>query len=131
MTKSSKFHMDKHKPSQKRTRNESDESGDVRWKFPRFYIIESTNQELPMSKTTPTKGHLILKGLVGTVDRVIRMANGNLIVGLVREGQVENLMKIEKFGDIPCRVMEYQQMNTKKGVIRCPAFHGNCGRPCP
>ena len=77
-----------------------------------------------MSKTTPTKGHLILKGLVGTVDRVIRMANGNLIVGLVREGQVENLMKIEKFGDIPCRVMEYQRMNTKKGVIRCPAFHG-------
>jgi len=77
-----------------------------------------------MSKTTPTKGNLILKGLIGTVDKVIRLANGNLIVGLQREGQAQNLMGIESFGLSPCKVSEFTKMNTKKGVIRAPAFRG-------
>ena len=93
-------------------------------KFPRYYMIEGTDETRPMSKTTPTKGNLILRSLIGTVERVIRLGNGNLIVGLQREGQVSNLMGITSFGNSPCKVSPHTSMNSKKGVIRCSAYKG-------
>jgi hypothetical protein len=95
-----------------------------RTKFPRYFIVEGTDTDRPMSLNTPTKGNLILKGLIGTVEKVIRLSNGDLIVGLQREGQADNLLGVTLFGLSPCRVTSYDRMNTKKGVIRCPAFRG-------
>jgi hypothetical protein len=100
------------------------ESSKPRNRFPRFFLIEGTDSDHPMSLNTPTKGNLILKGLIGTVEKVIRLSNGDLIVGLQREGQMNNLLGITLFGVSPCKVSSYDRMNTKKGVIRCPAFKG-------
>jgi hypothetical protein len=91
-------------------------------RFPRYFLIAAADANKPMTRISPTKGLYALKSLVGTVEKVIRQQNGNLIVGLQRPGQVRNLMDTKEINSIPCIVSSFQQMNSKKGVIRCSAL---------
>lgn len=91
-------------------------------RFPRYFLIAAADVKKPMTRISPTKGLHVLKSLVGTVEKVIRQQNGNLIVGLQRPGQVRNLMDTKEINGIPCVVSSFQQMNSKKGVIRCSAL---------
>lgn len=50
------------------------------------------------------------------------MQNGDLIVGVNRPGQEQNLLGLTLFDKAPVQVTLHRTMNTKKGVIRCPAL---------
>jgi len=90
--------------------------------FTKYIVIAGTDEDLPMRKVSPMKGNLILKGLVGSVEKVIRLQNGDLIVGVQRAGQVKNLLGVTQFDTAPVRVTLHRTMNSRKGVIRCSAL---------
>lgn len=91
--------------------------------FPRYLLFQGTDDEKPMRKVSPMKGHLIIKGMIGTtVSKVIRQANGDLIIGVVNEEQERNAMKMTTFDTAPVLVTLHKTLNHKKGVIRCPAL---------
>jgi hypothetical protein len=91
-------------------------------RFPRYYMITGTSEDKPMSKVSPMAGHLVLKGLIGTIEKIIRLRNGDLIVGVSRDGQIPNLLNLKTFHTAPVQVTPHRTLNTKKGVIRCPAL---------
>lgn len=95
----------------------------IRPNFAQFFLIVGTVVEHPMSRVLPMKGHLMLKATVGTVNKVIRQPNGNLIVGLEREGQVANLLKIKQSDTAPVQLTPHKAMNTKGVVIHIYAPH--------
>ena len=107
-------------------RQRTEETNNIEIELPndctKFLVVAGTDEDLPMRKVSPMKGNLILKGLVGTVDKVIRLQNGDLIVGVRRAGQVKSLLGTTLFGSAPVRVTLHRTMNCKKGVIRCSAL---------
>lgn len=90
--------------------------------FPKYYIISGTDEQNPMKKVSPMKGNLIVKAQIGTVEKIMRMPNGDLIVGLLNQAQITNAKKITMFDTAPVRVTPHSSMNKRKGVIRCPAL---------
>ena len=110
----------KHKMSHENEIDEIQTNG--RLASPRFFVIAGTDEEKPMRKVSPMKGHLILQGLIGKVDKVIRLSNGDLIVGVSHQAHVTNLLKMTVFDTAPVLVTPHKTMNSKKGVIRCAAL---------
>ena len=90
--------------------------------YPRYYQICGTDEEKPMSRVSPMKGNLILRGLIGTVEKVHRLFNGDLIVGVKNSAQEKNILAMTLFDTAPVRVTLHRSMNHKKGVIRCSAL---------
>ena len=90
--------------------------------YPRYFVISGTDESRPMRKVSPMKGHLVLQSLIGTVEKVNRLANGDLIVGVKSAAQERNLTAMDAFDSAPVKVTLHSSMNFKKGVIRCSAL---------
>jgi len=108
--------------SEKTNVNETMNYETMKLPSPQFFMIVGTDEDKPMRKVSPMKGHLILKGLIGSVDKVIRLANGDLIVGVSHQTHKTNLLKMTVFDTAPVLVTPHKTMNSKKGVIRCAAL---------
>ncbi len=85
--------------------------------WPRFVIIESQDNDKSLSKN-PFVVAKTIQGMAGDVKAVKRLRQGELLVECSTRSQSSNLLKLNSFGGIPCKVSPHQSLNTSKGIIR-------------
>ncbi|GBN94607.1 hypothetical protein AVEN_28269-1 [Araneus ventricosus] len=84
--------------------------------FSKFYVISSeTNNDLKL--TSPILIHKTLLALVGDVKSIKKLNNGNLLIEVLNSKQAENLIKLEKIGNIQVKASPHHTLNHSKGVI--------------
>lgn len=106
------------KLKRQRQRHDSDsENEDSGW--PRFLVIEGTDDNKPLSKLSPFAIQKGIKGLAGEPKGVRRLRSGNLLIEVDRASHASNLLRSTAIADIPIKVSKHRTLNTKKGVIRC------------
>ena len=120
--------MDSKANKQKRSRNEysdSETDNDIpqAQSFPRFLIIEST-EEKPIASLSPFVIEKQIESLAGVPKSVKKLKSGSLLVEVDRPQYAKNLLKIEQFFHIKCKCYAHGSLNTSKGVIRCPDLAG-------
>ncbi|GBM14708.1 hypothetical protein AVEN_71990-1 [Araneus ventricosus] len=82
----------------------------------KFFIISSeTNNDLKL--TSPILIHKTLLALVGDVKSIKKLNNGNLLIEVLNSKQAENLIKLEKIGNIQVKASPHHTLNHSKGVI--------------
>jgi hypothetical protein len=85
--------------------------------WPRFLVMESVNQDQPLSKVSPFVIEKAMKGICNAVN-VKKLRSGVLLIEVSRPEQATNLLKQTQFANIPVRVTPHRTMNSCKGVIR-------------
>ncbi|GBN76468.1 hypothetical protein AVEN_105044-1 [Araneus ventricosus] len=84
--------------------------------FSKFFIISSeTNNDLKL--TSPILIHKTILALVGDVKSIKKLNNGNLLIEVLNSKQAENLIKLEKIGNIQVKASPHHTLNHSKGVV--------------
>jgi hypothetical protein len=104
----------------KRMRRESDSESDVVRNFPRFLVIESSDENNPLSKLSPFAIHKGIEGILGSTKSIKRLRSGHILIEVDKATRANNLLKLKELVHVPVVVSPHRSLNTKKGVIRCP-----------
>ena len=94
--------------------------------WPRFLLVKGTDNERPLSKLSPfAVNKAIVAVLRSDPFNMKKLRNGDILVELDKENQSSKLLKTTKLNltmdnVIPITVSPHYNLNTKKGVIRCP-----------
>ena len=94
--------------------------------WPRFLLVKGTDNERPLSKLSPfAVNKAIVAVLWSDPLNMKKLRNGDILVELDKENQSSKLLKTTKLNltmdnVIPITVSPHYNLNTKKGVIRCP-----------
>ncbi|GBO18982.1 hypothetical protein AVEN_275680-1 [Araneus ventricosus] len=84
--------------------------------FSKFYVISSeANNDLKL--TSPILIHKTILALVGDVKSIKKLNNGNLLIEVLNSKQAENLIKLEKIGNIQVKASPHHTLNHSKGVV--------------
>lgn len=111
--------------SAKRPRSDSQDSDSenemiVDHGWPRFLVIEGTDEEQPISKLSPFAIAKGLEGLAGTPKDVKKLRNGQILVEVDRKAHSDNLLKSKLLANCPIHVSAHNSLNLCKGIMRCP-----------
>ena len=109
--------------NKKRTRDQLDADSETTQStspFPRFLLIESTVPDQPLSKLSPFVIQKVLMSVAGSPKSVKKLSSGSLLIEVERPKHAENLMKIKQFFQIPAKCSPHGNLNTTRGIIRCP-----------
>ena len=115
----------KKKKKKKKVRdNDSDTDSDnemlinsaINW--PRFFIVESANEDLPLQKVFPFAIQKDFQAIAGTLKSIKRHL-GSFLVECGKRAQAQNLLQTHRFIDRPVKVSTYMTLNSSRGVIRC------------
>ena len=87
--------------------------------FPRFLVIQNSDPDKPL-KLSPFAINKGVESLAGAVKAVKRLRSGDILVEVERVGQAKNLLKADKFVNIPVKVSPHKTLNSCRGVVRCP-----------
>jgi hypothetical protein len=104
----------KRKPEDLETDSDPDISPDT---WPRFLIIESTDDTKPLSKLSPFALYKAIQGIAGTPKDVKRLRSGTVLLEVTREAHSKNLLRCKKLVDVPVKVSEHRTLNTRRGVL--------------
>ena len=94
--------------------------------WPRFLLVKGTDNERPLSKLSPFAVNKAIVAVLGSDPfNMKKLRNGDILVELDKENQSSKLLKTTKLNltmdnVIPITVSPHYNLNTKKGVIRCP-----------
>ena len=100
--------------------NESDSDTDPEYdSWPRFLLVSSKNPDQPVDKLSPFAIAKAIKGIAGDAKTVRKLRSGDILVEVDKKSYSCNLLKAEKFVDVPVSVTPHRTLNTKRGVIRC------------
>ena len=113
--------------TKKRSREQSDsdsDNGQTSSLFPRFLIVESNDPERPLSKLSPFVIEKVLVSVAGSPKSVKKLNSGALLVEVEKAKHAENLLKMTRFFEIPCKCYPHTSLNTSRGIIRCPDLAG-------
>ena len=106
--------------TKKRSREQLDsDNGQVTSTFPRFLIIESTRPEQPLAKLSPFVIEKVLVSVAGSPNSVKKLNSGSLLVEIEKAKHAENLLKLSRFFEIPCKCYPHTSLNISRGIIRC------------
>ena len=93
--------------------------------FPRFIIIESTEQNASITSLSPFVIQKVLQGIAGEPKSIKKLTRSNqLLIEVSRKAHAENLLRTQKFHDLKVRVFPHSSLNSPRGVIRCPDLRG-------
>lgn len=98
--------------------SDSDLIDNVNW--PRFLVIEGTDENHPLSKLSPFAISKGLQGLAGTPKDVKRLRNGQVLVEVDKKCYSDNLLRSSKLAECPISVSPHRALNSSKGIMRCP-----------
>ena len=90
--------------------------------FPRFLLIESADQNKPISSLSPFAISKSIAALAGEPKMVKKLRSGALLVEVTRKSHSTNLLRSTIFINIPIKVSPHRSLNTKRGIIRCRDF---------
>ena len=108
--------------------NDSDSDYETRtmtMNWPRFLLVESGDESLPVTKLSPfaiDKGFQAL--ISGRLRSIKRLRNGTFWVECDTNKQSDLLLKSQKLVDRPMKVSIYPTLNSSRGVIRCRELAG-------
>ena len=93
--------------------------------FPRFIIIESTEENASITSLSPFVIQKVLQGIAGEPKSIKKLTRSNqLLIEVSRKAHAENLLRTQKFHDLKVRVFPHSSLNSSRGVIRCPDLRG-------
>ena len=67
--------------------------------WPRFLVVESSSDDLPLSKLLPFAVQKGFQVVAGTLKSIKRLRDGSFLVGCARKLQVIGLLKTTRFVD--------------------------------
>ncbi|WP_419612073.1 hypothetical protein, partial [Thiolapillus sp.] len=110
----------------KRTRTDDDSDSEseneiffMKDNWPRFVVVQSANEERPLSKLSPFAVQKGFQAIAGTLKSTKKLRDGSFLVECSRKTQAENLLKTVHFVDRPVHVSVHKTLNSSRGVIRC------------
>ena len=92
--------------------------------WPRFLVVESSSDDLSLSKLSPFAVQKGFQAVAGTLKSIERLRDGSFLVECARKSQAMCLLKITRFVDRPIRVSIHKALNSSRGVIRCRELSG-------
>ena len=92
--------------------------------WPRFLVVESSSDDLPLSKLSPFAVQKGFQAVAGTLKSIKRLRRGSFLVECARKSQAMVLLKNTRFVDRPIRVYIHKALNSSRGVIRCRELSG-------
>ena len=87
--------------------------------WPRFLIVESASEDLPLQKLSPFAVQKAFQAIAGTLNNIERLRDGSFLVECSKRAQAQNLLRTNRFIDRPVRVSIHKTLNSSRGVIRC------------
>ena len=90
----------------------------------RFLVVESSSDDLPLSKLSPFAVQKGFQAVAGTLKSIRRLRDGSFLVECARKLQAMGLLKTTRFIDRPVRVSSHKVLNSSCGVIRCRELSG-------
>ena len=91
-------------------------SNDNEW--PRFIMIQSSDEERPLVKLSPFAVHKGIQGIAGTVKEVKRLRSGDILVTCLKKAQADNLLRATTLANVGIKASPHRSLNSSKGVIR-------------
>ena len=107
---------------------DSDSDNEIRLRthnWPRFLLVESEDDTLPLAKLSPfaiDKGFQAL--ISGRLRSVKRLRNQTFLVECETKKQCDLLLKSHRLVDRPMKVSVHNTLNSSRGVIRCRDLAG-------
>ena len=92
--------------------------------WPRFLIVESSSDDLLLSKLSPFAVQKGFQAVAGTLKSIKRLRDGSFLVECARKLQAMGLLKTTRFVDRSVRVSSHKALNSSRGVIRCRELSG-------
>ncbi|GBO08911.1 hypothetical protein AVEN_146545-1 [Araneus ventricosus] len=84
--------------------------------FSKFFIISSeTKNDLKLA--SPILIHKTILAIVGEVKTIKKLNNGNILIEIMNSKQADNLMELDKIGNIKVKASPHHTLNYSKGVI--------------
>ena len=87
--------------------------------WPRFLIVESAREDLPLQKLSPFAVQKIFQAIAGTLKSIKRLRDGSFLVECGKRAQAQNLLRTKRFTGRPVKVSIHKTLNSSRGVIRC------------
>ena len=87
--------------------------------FPHFIVIESVDENKPITKVSPFAIEKQLSGILGTPKSVKNLKNGTILVECNTRQQSKNLLKNKTFVGQDVDIYAHKTLNSSRGVVRC------------
>ena len=108
--------------------NDSDSDYEIRTKtmnWPRFLLVESGDDSLPVTKLSPFAIDNGFQALIsGRLRSIKRLRNGTFLVECDTKKQSDLLLKSHKLVDRPMKASIHPTLNSSRGVTRCRELAG-------
>ena len=92
--------------------------------WPRFLVVESSSDDLPLSKLSPFSVQKGFQAVAGTLKSIKWLRDGSFLVECARRLQAMSLLKTTWFIYRPTLVSIHKALNSSRGVIRCRELSG-------
>ena len=93
--------------------------------WPRFLVVESSSDDLPLSKLSPFAVQKGFQAVAGTLKNIKRLKDGSFLVECARKFAGDGSSQdTTRFVDRPLRVSIHKALNSSRGVIRCCELSG-------
>ena len=87
--------------------------------WPRFLIVESASEDLPLQKLSPFAVQKGFQAIAGTMKSIKRLRDGSFLVECGKRAQAPNLPRTNRFIGRPVKVSIHKTLNSCRGVSRC------------
>ena len=87
--------------------------------WPRFWIIEGSDETKPLSKLNPFAAEKALKGISPSFPVVQRLRDGTLLIECDKVSQANSLRRTTQLASVPVKVSPHRSKNSSQGIIRC------------
>ena len=87
--------------------------------YDRWFVVQSVDDDRPLSKLSPFAIDKATKCAVGTVKTIRRLRKGDLLIEITSAAQSRALNKLDNLARCPVTASPHRTLNSCKGVIRC------------
>ena len=90
----------------------------------RFLVMESSSDDLPLSKLSPFAVQKGFQAVAGTLKSIKRLRDGSFLVECARKLQAMGFLKTTRFVYRPIHVSIHKALNSSRGIICCRELSG-------